>query len=203
MKRVGILLSGLIRSRGARCCCSETVMDRFDVILSRIRALLDRGVDMIITTGGMGPGKYDLMEQVFVELGGEPVYQRLRVRPGRSTLFGMIGQTPFFALPGPPPAVRILFHELVAPALDRMQGLREHQGLVHAVLDKSMVLRQTGCLHLKGGICRVVEFRLVVRLAERMEPFNAILHLTGETGRLDPGQTVPLRLVGSLAGLTV
>ncbi len=197
----GILLSGLIKSHGGECCMSEIITDRADAILSRVREFLAHGADLILTTGGMGPGRYDLMEQVFQELDGELIYNRLRVRPGRFTLFGMVGSTPFFALPGPPPAVRILFHELVAPALWRLQGREGTGGLVDGLLESSRRIRQSEHLHLQAGVARIAEGRLLVRAAGRREPVNAIIHLAAGNIKTGQGRTVPVRLTVPLDGL--
>jgi molybdopterin molybdotransferase len=193
----GVLLSSLLRSGGAVCHGVVTVEDRVNAVLSVLEKLLENDVDLIITTGGMGPGKFDLMEQVFARLGGELVYNRLRVRPGKSTLFGLVEGKPFFALPGPPPAVRILFHELVGPAVARLQGMRDDGGLAEAVLRGSVPMQQKGYPCLKGGVARLVCGRLQVRKADQMESVNAVIHFG--TQRCGAGDTVRVRLVGPLS----
>jgi molybdopterin molybdotransferase len=193
----GALLAALLEAQGCvcvRCCIAK---DEADSIAALMAEIMERDQpDLLITTGGMGPGKFDLTEQVFARLGGVSVYNRLRLRPGRATLFGLLGKVPFFGLPGPPPAVRLLFHELVAPAITRLHG-EEYSGgmLKKALLDDPVPLSQVDCTVLKGAVARVdEEGRLRVRLANRLEPLNAILHLNGEKGEL-----VSVRLIGPLA----
>jgi molybdopterin molybdotransferase len=193
----GILLSSLLYMEGAHCVWSGTVEDQLEIIEQQVRDVLDAGADMVLTTGGMGPGKFDLMEQVFAGLGGTVVYNRLRVRPGKFTLLGMIGRIPFFALPGPPPAVRILFHELVVPALYQLQGRRDAlDRLVPAELLHTLSVKQTGHLNLKSGVVQVQENGLAVHPAGRMEPMNAIIHLEGDRLAAEYGEQVMVRLVG-------
>ena len=201
----GILLSALLQAHGVCCSQSITVADKVDMIVEQVRQLLDEEQpDMIITTGGMGPGKFDLMEQVFANLGGTVVYNRLQVRPGKSTLFGMVGQTPFFGLPGPPPAVRILFHELIVPALNRLQGCGNgSRKLIDAVLESTLSLKQTGHFNLKGAVVRMVDGHLLARPAGRMEPINAIMHLEGGRTAARQGESVKIRLIEPLHGLAV
>jgi molybdopterin molybdotransferase len=197
-----VLLPALLKAQGGHCSWSVTVADQVELIKKRVREVLDEGPDMIITTGGMGPGKFDLMEEVFARLGGTVVYNRLQVRPGKFTLFGVLGRVLFFALPGPPPAVRILFHELVCPALNRLQGGAESVGrLVPATLASTLSVKQTGHLNLKGAVARVTEEGLVVHPAGRMEPINAIIHLAGERTVAEYGEGVRIRLIGPLAGM--
>lgn len=197
-----ILLSALLESHGVCCSWSFTVGDKVDMIEDQVQQLLTEEPDVIITTGGMGPGKFDLMEQVFANLGGRVVYNRLQIRPGKSTLFGMVGQVPFFGLPGPPPAVRILYHELIVPALNMLQGNQNcSRKLIDAVLESTLFLKQTGHSNLKGAVVQMVDGRLLVRPAEMMEPINAIMHLEGGRTQARQGEIVKIRLVVPLHGL--
>ena len=118
-----ILLASLIRDNHGTVRAASTVDDNTGKIVAELEAALRDQVDLVITTGGMGPGKFDLMARGFAELGIVPVYKSLLVRPGRATMLGVSGQTMIFALPGPPPAVRLLFNELVRPALDFMHKI--------------------------------------------------------------------------------
>lgn len=197
----GILLSSLLSCSGACCRDILTVGDRADDILQSIDQLLGQGVDMIITTGGMGPGKYDLMQQVFSYLKGDLVYNSLHLRPGKSTLFGTVDNIPLFALPGPPPAVRLLFHELVTPALCHLQGRAFRDPLVTAYLAEPLQLKQTGYLSLKGAVVNCSHGKIIVRVAGQMEPIHAIMHL-GDNGKaLRSGERIKVHLVGPLQGL--
>lgn len=193
----GVLLTALLEEQGCvclRCCIAK---DNADSLAALLAEIVERDQpDLLITTGGMGPGKFDLTEQVFARLGGEPVYNRLRLRPGRATLFGLLdGRLPFFGLPGPPPAVRLLFHELIVPALARLQGEEVCGGLIKARLDGPAPALQPDCTVLKGAVAWVDgEGRLRARPAQGLEPPNAILHLRG-----DEAELVSLRLIGPLA----
>jgi molybdopterin molybdotransferase len=205
----GVLLAALLQQEHCRLVRSVTVGDDSDMIITQIQQVLaEDKPDLLISTGGMGPGKFDLMEQVVTCLGGKPVYNRLKVRPGKATLFALIDNTPLFALPGPPPAVRLLFHELVVPGLQRLQGLSENDiisnGLVDATLTEPMGIRRTGHLALKSAVATLCNVRLQVRPAGKLEPINAIIHFIckadGKAGRgeIEKNQLVKVRLVGPL-----
>jgi molybdopterin molybdotransferase len=207
-----ILLSSLLETRGCHCVRTAAVQDDTESAVRLIEHILGRDTpDIVVTTGGMGPGKFDLMEQIIARLGGKPVYNRLAVRPGKSTLFALLGTTPLFALPGPPPAVRLLFHELVLPGLQRLQGLPEEKAascrLTDAVLAAPVRVRRNTPLSLKGAVAELRKGRLQVRPAEQGEPVNAILHLDcagkedgeyAEVAELEKGHQVRIRLVGPL-----
>lgn len=200
----GVLLQALLAAENVKCCCAVTVADRLELITQNICQALDQGADMIVTTGGMGPGKFDLMEQVFANLGGTIVYNRLRLRPGKYTLMGFVRQRPFFALPGPPPAVRLLFHEMVVPALRSLQGAQEKLApLVSATLMHTLSIKRTGHQSLKSGFARLINGSLQVYPSGRMEPSNCSIHLPQERHTAEYGEQVQVRLFGSLTGLTM
>ncbi len=174
----GVLLSALVRGVGAICAGTFAVPDQVEELTRALEERIAKKPQVIITTGGMGPGRFDLVEEVFTALGGETVYRRLKMRPGKSTLFGRVRGVLFFGLPGPPPAVHLLFHELVAPALRRMQGLRRPvPERVPARLQEEIRLRRAGRMNLKAGVASLEQGRLVVRAAGRTDVVNAIMLL--------------------------
>jgi molybdopterin molybdotransferase len=194
----GILLAALLEAQGCVCLGCLTAKDEADSLAALLADIMERTrPDLLITTGGMGPGKFDLTEQVFARLGGEPVCNRLKLRPGRATLFGLLGGSAFFGLPGPPPAVRLLFHELIVPAIARLSGEEQSGGLLKARLDgPTPAAQEEDCTVLKSAVVWAdAEGRLRARLAAGLEPPNAILHLRGGGGE----ELVSLRLIGPLA----
>ncbi|WP_446010354.1 molybdopterin molybdotransferase MoeA [Candidatus Electrothrix sp.] len=183
-----ILLASLLKEQGCTLVRSIRVQDDLNVIIELVKKVLAQDKpDLLITTGGTGPGKFDLMEQVVSSLHGSPLYNLLKIRPGKSTLFAMINGTPLLALPGPPPAVCLLFHELVVPGLDCLQGVATTKqfftGLVDAVLAESMKLSRTGYLALKAARATLCDGQVLVRPAKRLEPMNAIMHLASPMER--------------------
>jgi len=171
------------------------VADDCDRIVATLKKALHGPSQGVITTGGMGPGNYDLLPQAFAKLGIRPVYTALAVRPGRSTMFGLYRGKPIFALPGPPPAVFLLFHELILPALRRMQGQRRPlPPLLRATLTTPILLKKTGLLNLKGAVVRLHGKTLTARPTGKNEAANAIIHLPSNRKHLLAGEDVSLRL---------
>ena len=92
----------------------------------QLRSSLSRSVaeaDVLITTGGVSMGDYDVVKAV---LGDEPGVDFIGVAmsPGKPLGFGVVGGLPFFGLPGNPVSVVISFEQFVRPALLAMQGAR-------------------------------------------------------------------------------
>jgi molybdopterin molybdotransferase len=188
------LLAGLIAKSGGLVSDAATVKDDIAAILSSLDQMSAQA-DLVITTGGMGPGKYDLVAQALTQLGVTIHYRALKLRPGKATLFGTKDGTLFFALPGPPPAVRLLFHELVHPALLALQG-RKKPGpkSLRAELTEELAIKQKGLLNLKGGILTLANGRCQVRPADRHEAASCIILVPAHRRCLKKGALVTIHL---------
>ena len=157
------LLQGLINRCGAVVREKGLVKDDPEGVQRLLEQMSQAGCDILISTGGMGPGKFDLVEEAFTRAGGKIMYSSLHLRPGKSTLFGTLGSTLFFGLPGPPHAVHLLFNELVQPAILALQGVklcRPQELKAHLEEDLSLPKRRmprlkSGVLSFQGGQCRV------------------------------------------------
>src|SRR5690606_14711445 len=91
------------------------------------RAAVEQGLeaDVLVTTGGVSVGVYDLVRGAEAELGVEEVFWRVAVRPGKPVSFGVRGRTLVFGLPGNPVSTLVGFELFVRPALLALQGVRE------------------------------------------------------------------------------
>jgi len=78
--------------------------------------------DVLLTTGGVSVGKYDLVGSTFEALGVEPVLHKVAVKPGKPIWFGMRGDRPVFGLPGNPVSTLLGFEVFVRAALARLCG---------------------------------------------------------------------------------
>ena len=78
--------------------------------------------DMMVLSGGVSMGKYDLVEQVLRELGTRFYFDAVAIRPGKPAVFGVCGGVPVFGLPGNPVSTMVTFELFVVPALDILSG---------------------------------------------------------------------------------
>ncbi len=189
------LLTGLSTLSGA---CPEdlgTIGDsKYDLLDSFVKAEA-RGLDLLISTGGMGPGKYDLVRDTFVEAGGQEIFTALDMRPGKSVLFGILGKTLFFGLPGPPQAVQTLFNVLVGPTLLAMQGRDERwPQKVQAYMQHQVKAKRNDVLRLKDGVLTPEGGRYTVRLAGRFESSNCYILLQPGKAYYPEGEPVDVLL---------
>ena len=95
-----------------------------DTTEATCRALLaaSKDRDMVITSGGVSMGDYDLVKAALNEIGAEVYFDKVSIRPGKPTVFGRRGSTFFFGLPGNPVSTSVTFNVFVRPAIRKMQG---------------------------------------------------------------------------------
>lgn len=77
--------------------------------------------DVILTTGGASVGDADWVVQTVREL-GEVYFWQVAIKPGKPFLFGRIGKSWLFGMPGNPVAVAVTFRQLVYPGLMALMG---------------------------------------------------------------------------------
>lgn len=95
-----------------------------DTISSTREALLraSETSDLVITSGGVSMGDYDLVKAALVDIGAEIIFDKVILRPGKPTVFAQLAETFFFGLPGNPVSTSVTFNLFVRPAIRRMQG---------------------------------------------------------------------------------
>ena len=69
-----------------------------------------RGCDIILPVGGASVGDHDHMRRVFAQMGGEMLFERVAVKPGKPTWFGLLDGTPVLGLPGNPASAIVCAH---------------------------------------------------------------------------------------------
>ena len=193
------LLKGLLASVGARPKNLGIIEDNGQELLKFFTEIKAGELDVMITTGGMGPGKYDLVEKAFVSAGGKVAFNAISMRPGKSLLFGTLGRTLFFGLPGPPHAVRTLLNALVGPALMAMQGVNGvWPRSVQAYLQHMVTIKRNDILQIKDGVLGMEAGRCMVRFAKRLELPNCFILLPPGKSYYCEGAPVEIHLANDL-----
>jgi molybdopterin molybdotransferase len=165
--------------------------------------------DAMVTSAGVSTGDRDLVRPVLAELGVEPVFRTVKIRPGRPTAFGMKGEVPVFSLPGNPVATMITFEEFVRPALLKMMG---HRRVLKPLL--RAILREE--VRKKPGRLQFLRVRIEVRdgeylatisgdqntgILKSMVRADALALLPEEAEVFAPGDPVEVHLLGQDSGM--
>jgi molybdopterin molybdotransferase len=100
----------------------------------KLRTLIEEGLksDLLLMTGGVSMGRYDLVEQVLEELKAEFFFTGAKIQPGRPVVFGRCGAGAparestgayFFGLPGNPVSTMVTFELFARPMLEALSGM--------------------------------------------------------------------------------
>jgi molybdopterin molybdotransferase len=89
------------------------------------RMLIESGLrdaDLLLLSGGVSAGKYDIVEKVLADLGATFFFDRVAIQPGQPVVFGTVGGKFFFGLPGNPVSTMVTFELFARAAIDRLSG---------------------------------------------------------------------------------
>jgi molybdopterin molybdotransferase len=157
-------LAALVDRAGGAAVRLRIAPDRRDELENIIKTA--RGYDLMLLSGGVSMGKYDLVEEVLASRGAEFFFTGVRMQPGKPLVFGRLpadGEFParfFFGLPGNPVSAQVTFHCFVAPMLRAMCGAGVHApNFAQATLGEDVAG--------KAGVMRVLPARLT---ADRVRP---------------------------------
>jgi molybdopterin molybdotransferase len=166
----GPMLASLLSPLAESVSCLGVVGDEQDVLETALREGLSR--DVLVVSGGVSRGDYDLVVPALVSLGVKEVFHECAIKPGKPTFFGTRGRTLVFGMPGNPLACFVVFHVLVRPAIARMTGL----GDAGLVLESGLMAE--GFDHKPGR-------RAFVPCTVEMQGGKRLLHRTRSHGSAD------------------
>lgn len=120
-------LAAMVRAEGGEAVRLAVARDTREDVRARIAE--SRKADLLVLSGGVSMGKYDLVEEVLAELGAEFFFTGALIQPGKPVVFGRLprdgGWSYFFGLPGNPVSTQVTFGLFVAPMLRALAGREE------------------------------------------------------------------------------
>jgi len=119
------------------------------------RDSIGRGLeaDLLLLSGGVSAGKYDVVEEVLAGFGARFYFDRVRIQPGQPLVFGAAAGKFFFGLPGNPSSTMVTFEIFARAALELLGGLE--QPTLHMPF-----ARLTTEFHHRVGLTRFLPARL-------------------------------------------
>jgi molybdopterin molybdotransferase len=119
--------------------------DKREDLVSKFGAALR--ADIIVSSGGVSVGDYDLVKDVMKEVGNEMQFWQVAMRPGKPLAFGSMGGVPVFGLPGNPVSSMVSFEQFVRPSILKMMGHKNiFRKTVRATLEED-ITKKTGTRH--------------------------------------------------------
>jgi len=195
-------LATLVAYAGGQPVRLPIAPDRREELERIIRQALD--CDLMLLSGGVSMGEYDLVEEVLLSLGAEFFFTGVRMQPGKPVVFGRLSEGDgfparfFFGLPGNPVSTQVTFHCFVEPLLRAMSGAGgQGPRFVQATLAEDVAG--------KSGLMRVLPARLTtdrVRPAVKLVGWQGSGDLAG-TSRSNCFLVVPPDQPALVAGETV
>ncbi len=195
-----VSLAAQVRLAGGEPVLLGNAADRID----DLREKISRGLreEVLVLSGGVSMGKYDLVETVLKDLGAQFHVDAVAIRPGRPAVFGKCGDTFVFGLPGNPVSTMVTFELFVVPAIDLLNGapardlplvearlgaaLNEKPGLTHflpARVEWRGTIPEVKALPWQGS-------GDVTALARA----NCYLVVAADRGQVNAGETMPILL---------
>jgi molybdopterin molybdotransferase len=112
-----------VRSAGGQPVLLPVAQDEAD----HTRWLVEKGLqyDLLLLSGGVSAGKYDLVEQVLSACGAEFFFDRVLIQPGQPLVFGRAGGKFLFGLPGNPASTMMTFELFARAAVELLSGRSE------------------------------------------------------------------------------
>jgi molybdopterin molybdotransferase len=95
--------------------------DTVNDLTAKIRAGLDQGADLFLTSGGVSVGNFDVVKTVLAAE-GDIAFWRVRMKPGKPLAFGTIQGVPLLGLPGNPVSAMVSFELFARSAILTMLG---------------------------------------------------------------------------------
>ena len=116
-------LAAQVQRAGGRPIILGVAKDEYNSTLD----LIERGLaaDLLLLSGGVSAGRYDIVEKVLGNLGAEFFFDRVRIQPGQPLVFGTVRGKFFFGLPGNPVSTMVTFELFARAAVEILGGQTE------------------------------------------------------------------------------
>lgn len=118
------MLAGLVRNAGGVPLWLGQIGDEVEEARIKMTEAI-RTADLVISTGGVSVGDYDILTDLFLQWEGKTLFNKVAMRPGSPTTAGVLGGKICMALSGNPGACFVGFQLFVRPVLLGMQGCSE------------------------------------------------------------------------------
>jgi molybdopterin molybdotransferase len=189
-------LRGLVEEAGGTVLDLGIVPDRREELRARLREA-SAMAEVVVTSGGVSVGVYDLVKEVLADIGGIEFWQ-VAMQPGRPLAVGRIGTTHFFGLPGNPVASMLTFRLFVRPALFKLQGRSRLFPQGFDALAGERMRKKRGRREFKRGIVEFGDGGWRVRttgpqgsgILSSMVAGNCLIVLEEDRGDVEAGETV-------------
>ncbi|HHV64089.1 MAG TPA: molybdopterin molybdotransferase MoeA [Peptococcaceae bacterium] len=161
-------LAAYCRELEAQPFILATTRDKKEEVGLRLIEALEKA-DMVITTGGVSVGDYDVLDEAMEYIGAETLYWKIDIKPGSPNLAAVKGGKVILSLSGNPAAALVVFHLLGVPYIKKMAGRVDY---LHPKIEVT----------LKNDFSKASPRRRFLRGKLRLEKGIAFMEVTGGQG---------------------
>ena len=193
-------LAALVRECGAVPLQIGIARDSREDLNAKFRAA--QRADLIISSGGVSAGDYDLVKEIMQEAGNRMHFWQVAMKPGRPLAFGALGSVPIVGLPGNPGSSMVCFEQFIRPAILKMLG---HGNLFRMTIRARLgetIRKKEGFRHfIRAVISRDKDGYSVVTTGQRLGVLkstvraNGLIVLPEEVTVVGPGELVTVQLL--------
>ncbi|QGQ94495.1 molybdopterin molybdenumtransferase MoeA [Paenibacillus psychroresistens] len=204
-----LMVAELIRQAGGQPLLLKSTSDDIDLLTNEIKLVIDQ-IDMLVTTGGVSVGDFDVIPDVYANLEAETIFWKILIKPGSPFRYAMRGKIPFFGISGNPAASFVNSQLFVLPALRKLSGqsvanllppmsqakLATAQPLMLSAVKQTRFLRATA--YLQEGILNVTTAEgQSSGMIGSLVHANCLIRLDGGV-IANVGETLPVLLFGEV-----
>jgi len=198
----GPVLSSLVDHAGGRCDVEIHAQDDRAQLQDAVGRAAE--TDLVVISGGVSVGEYDLVQDVLESAGFEPEFWKVRQRPGKPLLFGRLNGRPVIGLPGNPVSSYVGFEVYVRPLLRTMLGARRTGPMmIPARLDEDIPKPEGLHTFARGIVSGTESDRLLVRssgsqrsnLLGSIARADCLIHLPADCGKAPSGADVMIQML--------
>lgn len=196
------VLEAACQELGVEPLVMGNVVDKKEEVAAQITKGLEKA-DMVITTGGVSVGDYDVVKDALLSIGAEVLFWKINIKPGQPTLAAIKGNKVILGLSGNPASALTVFQLLGIPLLKKLSGRANYlPERIKAVLangfkkasPKRRFLR--GKLVIKEGTAQVelteIQGNAILR---SMVGCNSLVDIASGSGPLKAGDEVTAHIV--------
>jgi len=177
---------------GAKTTFVGRAEDSVASLKSLITSALD--ADLIVTSGGVSVGEADFTKEAFGELGFEPLFTKVAIKPGKPTTFGRIGRTLVLNLPGNPLASALNFEIFGKLLIRKLGGYKEaYQNVMMVPMAENFIQKKAVDSVIPGfydGNTFAPAEKYAPGMVNVLPHCNGIIIVSSETKVIQKGQSV-------------
>lgn len=155
------------------------------------------GNDLIITTGAVSAGDFDFIPGEIERLGGEIIFHRVKIKPGKPVLLARLDKSWLVGLPGSPGSVVVCYHLFARRVISRLMGIPYKPKSLMAKLGGDLMVRGDGCMIIgarfektsDGVVARPTSGRISNRLSS-LKGIDGFIQLEGGSRNVPAGSEV-------------